>query len=78
MSETIGVRHALSCRYKNKVPPVLILTARDGNKDRARNIAEDSVGQLQDKAVSAGNDLEYAAPETAVGVNAVIRFLMLL
>jgi len=62
----------------------LLLLART-NSDHAelrreiidlRNIAEDAVAQLQDKAVSAGIDLECAAPESAVGVNADIRFLM--
>jgi len=61
----------------------LLLLART-NSDHAelrreridlRNIAEDAVAQLQDKAVSAGIDLECATPESAVGVNADIRFL---
>ena len=41
-----------------------------------RSVAEDAVAQLQDKAVSAGIDLECAAPERAVGVKADMRFLM--
>ena len=70
-------------RMRSLVDGLLLLARTDSDHAELRreiidlrSVAEDSVAQLQDKAVSAGIDLECAAPEVAVGVSADIRFLM--
>jgi len=70
-------------RMRSLVDGLLLLARTDADHSELqreiidlRNVAENAVAQLQDKAVSAGIDLECAAPEMVVGVSADIRFLM--
>ena len=70
-------------RMRSLVAGLLLLARTDSDHAELRweiidlrSVVEDAVAQLQDKAVSAGIDLECAAPESAVRVNADIRFLM--
>ena len=70
-------------RMRSLVDGLLLLARTDSDHAELRreiidlrSVAEDAVAQLQDKAVSAGIDLECAAPEMVVGVKADIRFLM--
>ena len=70
-------------RMRSLVDGLLMLARTDSDHAELRrkpidlrSVAEDAVAQLQDKSVFAGIDLECAAPEMAVRVNADIRFLI--
>ena len=70
-------------RMRSLVDGLLLLARTDSDyaklrleTDRSANVVEDAVAQLQDKAITAGIDLECAAPDGTVGVSADERFLM--
>ena len=70
-------------RMRSLVDGLLLLARTDSDHAELRrqtidlrSVVEDAVAQLQDRALSAGLELECAAPEMIVGVNADIRFLM--
>ena len=70
-------------RMRSLVDGLLLLARTDSDHSELRNgivdlrnVAEDAVAQLQEKATSAGIELECAAPETIVGVSADARFLL--
>ena len=70
-------------RMRSLVDGLLMLARTDSDHSELRketidlrNVVEDAVAQLQNKATSAGIHLECAAPETMVGVSADMRFLM--
>ena len=70
-------------RMRSLVDGLLLLARTDSDHSELRketidlrNVAEDAVAQLQEKATSAGIELECAAPETKVSVSADVRFLL--
>ena len=70
-------------RMRSLVDGLLLLARTDSDHSELRketvdlrNVVEDAVAQLQEKATSAGIELECAAPETMVGVSADVRFLL--
>ncbi len=70
-------------RMRSLVDGLLLLARTDSDHSELRRqtvdlrkVAEDAVAQLQEKATSAGIELECATPETMVGVSADVRFLL--
>lgn len=80
--QTLATCLRSSERMRSLVDGLLLLARTDSDHLEIRsapldlrNVAEDAVAQLHDKAVSAGIDLECTTPETAIMVSGDSRFL---
>ncbi len=70
-------------RMRTLVDGLLLLARTDSDYSELRketvdlrNVAENAIAQLHEKATSAGIELECAAPETMVSVSGDVRFLL--